>query len=229
MDHTWIHQREKGKCFLYWAVLGHNPHLVRHVETQTRVVFTEDEITEAMEGCAQTNNVMLLEWLLTKSDGHDETNTLNRLLLSAAESGSTETLLHLLKAGASVHTSDSMMQNIFHLVCKSHHENTLRALLNARAHKHCLDNVDVNGYTPLLVAAITGSEECFKLLVSISNMDAEDMGGNTVLHLASLRGPLDFHFRGVLWSSVHTVCKCYKEREVFKVSNTSNPEAQETS
>ncbi|XP_046564851.1 uncharacterized protein LOC124273611 [Haliotis rubra] len=74
VEHDWIHQREKGKCFLYWAVLGHNPQLVTHVETQTGEVFTDDEITEAMEGCAQTNKVTLLQWLLSKTDGQDWTN-----------------------------------------------------------------------------------------------------------------------------------------------------------
>ncbi|XP_046564844.1 uncharacterized protein LOC124273605 [Haliotis rubra] len=184
VDHAWIHQREKGKCFLYWAVLGHNPQLVTHVETQTGEVFTDDEITEAMEGCVQTNKVTLLQWLLSKTDGQDWTNKLNRLLLSAAENGSTETLLYLLNAGARPDTSDSRMQNIFHLVCKSQHEDTLRALLNTQANTDILNSVDVNGYTPLLVAAKTGSEECFKQLVSISNMDVQDMDGNSVLHLA---------------------------------------------
>ncbi|XP_067648850.1 ankyrin repeat domain-containing protein 17-like [Haliotis asinina] len=188
VDHAWIHQREKGKCFLYWAVLGHNPHLVTHVEIQTGEVLTDDEITEALECCAQTNKLTLLQWLLAKTDGQDLTSTLNSLLLSAAENGSTETLLYLLNAGASLHSSNSMMQNIFHLVCKSQHENTLLALINTQEHKHALNSVDVNGYTPLLVAAKTGSEKCFKQLVPISNMDAEDMNGNSVLHIACHRG-----------------------------------------
>ncbi|XP_048247528.1 uncharacterized protein LOC124148073 [Haliotis rufescens] len=181
---AWFHQREKGKYFLYWAVLGHNPYLVTNVENQTGEVFTQDEIREGLGGCAQVNNLTLLQWLLSRSDEHDRISRLNKLMLSAAENGSTETLLYLLNEGANPHTRDSMMQNIFHLVCKSRHENTLRALLNVSVDKHAIDSVDVDGHTPLMIAAVTGSEECFQLLTPFSNTGVQDTYGNSLINLA---------------------------------------------
>ncbi|XP_048242601.1 uncharacterized protein LOC124148037 [Haliotis rufescens] len=190
IDNAWFHQREKGKCFLYWAVLGHNPHLVTSVENQTGEVFTQDEIREGMEGCAQVNNLTLLQWLLSRSDEHDRINRLNRLMFAAAENGSTATLLYLLNEGANPHTCDSMMQNIFHLVCKSRHENTLRALLNVSVNKLVIDSVDVDGHTPLMIAAGTGSGDCFQQLMPFSNLDVLNTYGNGVIHLACKGGSI---------------------------------------
>ncbi|XP_071108799.1 uncharacterized protein [Haliotis cracherodii] len=190
IDNAWFHQREKGKCFLYWAVLGHNPHLVTNVENQTGEVFTQDEIREGLEGCAQVNNLTLLKWLLSRSDEHDRINRLNTLMFAAAQNGSTETLLYLLNEGANPHTCDSMMQNIFHLVGKSRQVNTLRSLLNVSVNKHAIDSVDVDGHTPLMIAARTGSEECFQQLMPFSNLDVLDAYGDGVIHLACKGGSI---------------------------------------
>ncbi|XP_048242612.1 ankyrin-3-like [Haliotis rufescens] len=222
---AWFHQREKGKCVLYWAVLGHNPYLVTNVENQTGEVFTQDEIREGMEGCAQTNNVTLLKWLLSRSDEHDRINRLNRLMFSAAENGSTETLLYLLKEGAKPHTCDSMMQNIFHLVCRSRHENTLQALLNVSVNKQVIDSIDINGHTPLMVAAMKGSEECFKLLTPFSNIGVQDMYGNSLIHLACHGGNIsivrhllpsfDINKAGVKGWTLIMVAAVTGQRDVF--------------
>ncbi|XP_048244343.1 serine/threonine-protein phosphatase 6 regulatory ankyrin repeat subunit C-like isoform X2 [Haliotis rufescens] len=182
--HLWFHKKEKGQCFLYWAVLGHNARLITGIEHTTGEEFTQGEISEAMEGCAQSNNVTALKWLFSRSEKHDHQLTLNRLLLVAAESGSSDILVYLLQEGADINTSDKNMQTIFHLVCKSGMEKTLKVLLTRKPGNNVINSVDVNGRTPVMVAAHTGSEGCFKLLQTTSNLNVKDKHGSGIIHLA---------------------------------------------
>ncbi|XP_046543664.1 uncharacterized protein LOC124253860 [Haliotis rubra] len=183
-DELWFHRREKGKCFLYWAVLGHNAHLVTDVEHTTGEVFSQEEISQGMEGCAQSNNVTVLKWLFTRCEKHDHQQTLKRLLLQAAENGSSDTLMYLLQEGADVNTRDKKLQNIFHLVCKTGMEKSLKILLNRKPGDNVINSVDVNGRTPVMVAALSASEGCFDLLWKISNLNMKDKYCNNVIHLA---------------------------------------------
>ncbi|XP_048244191.1 serine/threonine-protein phosphatase 6 regulatory ankyrin repeat subunit C-like isoform X2 [Haliotis rufescens] len=187
-EEPWFHKKEKGQCFLYWAVLGHNARLVTYIEHTTGEEFTQGEISEAMEGCAQSNNVTALKWLFSRSEKHDHQLTLNRLLLVAAESGSSDILVYLLQEGADINTSDKNMQTIFHLVSKSGMEKTLKVLLTRKPGNNVINSVDVNGRTPVMVAAHTGSEGCFKLLQTISNLNVKDKYSYEIIHLASFRG-----------------------------------------
>ncbi|XP_048247526.1 uncharacterized protein LOC124148028 [Haliotis rufescens] len=184
MEEPWLHRKEKGKYFLYWAALGHNAHLVTDIEHTTGEEFTQGEISEAMEGCAQSNNVTVLKWLFTRSEKHDHLLTLNRLLLVAAENGSSDTLVCLLQEGADIYTSDKNMQNVFHLVCKSGMEKSLKVLLNWKPGNNVINSIDVNGRTPVMVAAHTGSEGCFQLLSKVSQMDVIDKNRYEIIHLA---------------------------------------------
>ncbi|XP_046544933.1 uncharacterized protein LOC124255139 isoform X1 [Haliotis rubra] len=183
-DELWFHRREKGKCFLYWAVLGHNAHLVTDIEHTTGEEFSQEEISQAMEGCAQSNNVTVLKWLFTSSEKHDHQLTLNRLLLQAAENGSSDILVYLLQEGADVNTRDKKLQNIFHLVCKTGIEKSLKILLNRKPGDNVINSVDVNGRTPVMVAALSASEGCFELLRKISNLKVKDKYCNGIIHLA---------------------------------------------
>ncbi|XP_071102782.1 uncharacterized protein [Haliotis cracherodii] len=187
-EEPWFHKKEKGQCFLYWAVLGHNARLVTDIEHTTGEEFTQGEISEAMEGCVQSNNVTALKWLFSRSEKHDLQLTLNRLLLVAAESGSSDILVYLLQEGADINTRDKGMQNIFHLVSKSGMENTMKVLLTRKPGNNVINSVDVNGRTPVMVAAHTGSEGCFKLLQTTSNLNVKDKDGNSLLHLACQGG-----------------------------------------
>ncbi|XP_048244351.1 uncharacterized protein LOC125376575 [Haliotis rufescens] len=186
--HLWFHKKEKGQCFLYWAVLGHNARLITGIEHTTGEEFTQGEISEAMEGCAQSNNVTALKWLFSRSEKHDHQLTLNRLLLAAAESGSSDILVYLLQEGADINTSDKNMQTIFHLVCKSGIEKNLKVLLTRKPGNNVINSVDVNGRTPVMVAAHTGSEGCFKLLQTTSNLNVKDKHGSGIIHLACRGG-----------------------------------------
>ncbi|XP_048244341.1 serine/threonine-protein phosphatase 6 regulatory ankyrin repeat subunit B-like [Haliotis rufescens] len=185
--HLWFHKKEKGQCLLYWAVLGHNARLFTDIEHTTGEEFTQGEISEAMEGCAQSNKVTALKWLFSRSEKHDHQLTLNRLLLVAAESGSSDILVYLLQEGADINTRDKGMQNIFHLVCKSGMEKTLKVLLTRKPGENVINSVDVNGKTPVMVAAHTGSEGCFKLLQT-SNLNVKDKHGSGIIHLACRGG-----------------------------------------
>ncbi|XP_048244321.1 uncharacterized protein LOC125376312 isoform X2 [Haliotis rufescens] len=211
--HLWFHKKEKGQCFLYWAVLGHNARLITDIEHTTGEEFTQGEISEAMEGCAQSNNVTALKWLFSRSEKHDHQLTLNRLLLVAAESGSSDILVYLLQEGADINTRDKGMQNIFHLVCKSGLEKTLKVLLTRKPGNNVINSVDVNGRTPVMVAAHTGSEGCFKLLQTTSNLKVKDKHGSGIIHLACRGGntaivqhvlsPSNINSRGVHgWTAV---------------------------
>ncbi|XP_048244340.1 uncharacterized protein LOC124130838 isoform X8 [Haliotis rufescens] len=186
--HLWFHKKEKGQCFLYWAVLGHNARLITGIEHTTGEEFTQGEISEAMEGCAQSNNVTALKWLFSRSEKHDHQLTLNRLLLAAAESGSSDILVYLLQEGADINTSDRNMQTIFHLVCKSGMEKTLKVLLTRKPGNNVINSVDVNGRTPVMVAAHKGSDGCFKLLQTTSNLNVKDKHGSGIIHLACRGG-----------------------------------------
>ncbi|XP_048244328.1 uncharacterized protein LOC125376359 isoform X3 [Haliotis rufescens] len=187
-EEPWFHKKEKGQCFLYWAVLGHNARLVTGIEHTTGEEFTQGEISEAMEGCAQSNNVTALKWLFSRSEKHDHQLTLNRLLLAAAESGSSDILVYLLQEGADINTRDKGKQNIFHLVCKSGMEKPLKVLLTRKPGNNVINSVDVNGRTPVMVAAHTGSEGCFKLLQTTSNLNVKDKNGSGIIHLACRGG-----------------------------------------
>ncbi|XP_071102744.1 uncharacterized protein [Haliotis cracherodii] len=182
--HLWFHKKEKGQCFLYWAVLGHNARLITDIEHTAGEEFTQGEISEAMEGCARSNNVTALKWLFSRSEKHDHQLTMNRLLLVAAESGSSDILVYLLQEGADINTRDKGMQNIFHLVCKSGMEKTLKVLLTRKPGNNVINSVDVNGRTPVMVASHTGSEGCFKLLQTTSNLNVKDKHGSGIIHLA---------------------------------------------
>ncbi|XP_048244207.1 serine/threonine-protein phosphatase 6 regulatory ankyrin repeat subunit B-like isoform X2 [Haliotis rufescens] len=187
-EEPWFHKKEKGLCFLYWAVLGHNARLVTDMEHTTGEEFTQGEISEAMEGCAQSNNVTALKWLFSRSEKHDHQLTLNRLLLVAAVNGNSDILVYLLQEGADINTSDKNMQNIFHLVSKSGIEKTLKVLLTRKPGNNVINSVDVNGRTPVMVAAHTGSEGCFKLLQTISNLNLKDKYSFEIIHLACIGG-----------------------------------------
>ncbi|XP_048244354.1 serine/threonine-protein phosphatase 6 regulatory ankyrin repeat subunit B-like isoform X2 [Haliotis rufescens] len=211
--HLWFHKKEKGQCLLYWAVLGHNARLFTDIEHTTGEEFTQGEISEAMEGCAQSNKVTALKWLFSRSEKHDHQLTLNRLLLVAAESGSSDILVYLLREGADINTRDKGMQNIFHLVCKSGMEKTLVVLLTRKPGKNVINSVDVNGRTPVMVAAALGSEGCFKLLQTTSNLKVKDKHGSGIIHLACRGGntaivqhvlsPSNINSRGVHgWTAV---------------------------
>ncbi|XP_067649688.1 serine/threonine-protein phosphatase 6 regulatory ankyrin repeat subunit A-like isoform X2 [Haliotis asinina] len=183
-DRLWFHRREKGKCFLYWAVLGHNAHLVTDIEHLTGEEFSQEEISQAMEGCTQSNSVTVLKWLFTRCENHYHQMTLNRLLLQAAENGSSDILVYLLQEGAEVHTTDKVLQNIFHLVCKTGMEKSLKILLLRKPGDSVINSADVNGRTPVMVAAQAASQGCFELLRKISNLNVKDKYFNTVFHLA---------------------------------------------
>ncbi|XP_048241523.1 serine/threonine-protein phosphatase 6 regulatory ankyrin repeat subunit B-like [Haliotis rufescens] len=187
-EKPWFHKKEKGQCFLYWAVLGHNARLITDIEHTTGEEFTEEEISEAMEGCAQSNNVTALKWLFSRSEKHDHQLTLNRLLLVAAVNGNSDILGYLLQEGADINTRDKGMQTIFHLVCKSGMEKTLKVLLTRKPGNNSINSVDVNGRTPVMVAAHTGSEGCFKLLQTISNLNLKDKNSYGIIHLACIGG-----------------------------------------
>ncbi|XP_067665613.1 serine/threonine-protein phosphatase 6 regulatory ankyrin repeat subunit B-like [Haliotis asinina] len=184
----WCHRREKGKCFLYWAVLGHNARLVTDIEHTTGEEFSQEEICQAMKGCAQNNNVIVLKWLFTRCEKHDHQVTLNRLLLQAAENGSSDILVYLLQEGADVDTRDKDLQNIFHLVCKTGMEKSLKILLRRKPGDSVINSVDANGRTPVMVAAQAASEGCFELLRKISNLNMTDRYCNGIIHLACQGG-----------------------------------------
>ncbi|XP_048244348.1 serine/threonine-protein phosphatase 6 regulatory ankyrin repeat subunit B-like [Haliotis rufescens] len=80
------------------------------------------------------------------------------------------------------------MQNIFHLVCKSGMEKTLKVLLTRKPGNNVINSVDVNGRTPVMVAAHTGTEGCFKLLQTTSNLNVKDIHGIGIIHLACRGG-----------------------------------------
>ncbi|XP_046359772.2 serine/threonine-protein phosphatase 6 regulatory ankyrin repeat subunit B-like [Haliotis rufescens] len=197
MDERWFHKRENGKCFLFWAVLGHNAKLVQNVEQQTGGKFTQTEITEAMVGCVLKNNLTALKWLFPGSNNPGILSQINKLLLLAAENWSSETLVHLLEKGADVFTTDGNLQNIIHLICKTGQEKTLKILIktmsrlfNDQVMNKVMNSVDAKARTPLMVAALNGSEGCFQLLKSLSNSNKQnkDIHGNEILHLACRGG-----------------------------------------
>ncbi|XP_048238818.1 uncharacterized protein LOC124122865 isoform X1 [Haliotis rufescens] len=183
-EEPWFHKKEKGQCFLYWAVLGHNACLVTDIEHTTGEELTQGEISEALEVCAQSNNVTALKWLFSRSEKNDHQLTLNRLSLVAAGNGSSDTLVYLLQEGADINTSDKDMQNSLHLVCKSGMEKTLKVLLNRKPGNNVINSIDVNGRTPVMVAALTGSEGCFQLLLTLSNLNVKDKHSYGIIHLA---------------------------------------------
>ncbi|XP_046360028.2 uncharacterized protein LOC124137670 isoform X2 [Haliotis rufescens] len=186
--HPWFHKKEKGQCFLYWAVLGHNACLVTDIEHTTGEELTQGEISEALEVCAQSNNVTAFEWLFSRSEKHNHQLTLNRLSLVAAANGSSDTLVYLLQEGADINTRDKDMQNSLHLVCKSGMEKTLKVLLNRKPGNNVINSIDVNGRTPVMVAAQTGSEGCFQLLLTLSNLNVKDKHSYGIIHLACIGG-----------------------------------------
>ncbi|XP_048248984.1 serine/threonine-protein phosphatase 6 regulatory ankyrin repeat subunit B-like [Haliotis rufescens] len=193
MDEYWVHKREKEHCFLFWAVLGHNNNFVFEIENITREEFTQTEISEAMLGCVFKNNLTALKWLFSRSESPDI--GINSLLLSAAANGSSEILVYLIENGANVLSTDADKKTIIHLACMAGHEKTL-AVLKEHDIKHfndelkdkVMNSTDNEGWTPLMVAALTGSNDCYQVLQSISNKKTKDYNGDDIVHLACKGG-----------------------------------------
>ncbi|XP_048255952.1 uncharacterized protein LOC124149448 [Haliotis rufescens] len=195
MDECWFHKRDKGNCFLYWAVLGHSAKFVLEIEHETGGEFTQTEISEAMEGCVVINNLTVLKWLFPRSNNPNIDLTMNLWMLQAAEHGSSETLVYLIENGADVFTIDAEKRNIIHIACTKGHKKTLKVLKEHNSEyfkdevkKVLLNSTNDTGMTPLMVAALTGSYECYQLLQSISNKNTKDKNGNDIMDLACQGG-----------------------------------------
>ncbi|XP_048248982.1 serine/threonine-protein phosphatase 6 regulatory ankyrin repeat subunit B-like isoform X2 [Haliotis rufescens] len=193
MDECWVHKREKEKCFLFWAVLGHNNNFVFELENLTREEFTQTEISEAMLGCVFKNNLTALKWLFSRSESPGI--GINSLLLLAAANGSSEILVYLIENGANVLSTDADKKTIIHLACMAGHANTLTVLkehdiklFNDELKDKVMNSTDNEGRTPLMVAALTGSNDCYEVLQSISNKKTKDYNGDDIVHLACKGG-----------------------------------------
>ncbi|XP_071084544.1 ankyrin repeat and KH domain-containing protein 1-like [Haliotis cracherodii] len=193
MDECWVHKRENENCFLFWAVLGHNNNFVFKIENITREEFTQTEISEAMFGCVFKNNLTALKWLFSRSESPDI--GINSLLLLAALTGSSEILVYLIENGANVLSTDADKKTIIHLACMAGHEKTLTVLkehdiklFTDELKDKVMNSTDNEGRTPLMVAALTGSNVCYRVLQSISNKKTKDYNGDDIVHLACKGG-----------------------------------------
>ncbi|XP_048248970.1 serine/threonine-protein phosphatase 6 regulatory ankyrin repeat subunit B-like isoform X2 [Haliotis rufescens] len=193
MDKCWVHKREKENCFLFWAVLGHNNNFVFEIENLTREEFTQTEISEAMLGCVFKNNLTALEWLFSRSESPDI--GIDSLLLLAAATGSSEILVYLIENGANVLSTNADKKTIIHLACMAGHAKTLTVLkehdiklFNDELKDEVMNSTDNEGRTPLMVAALTGSNDCYQVLQSISNKKTKDNNRDDIVHLACKGG-----------------------------------------
>ncbi|XP_046339514.1 uncharacterized protein LOC124120681 [Haliotis rufescens] len=194
MDDCWFHKEDKGKCFLSWAVLGHSPRFVQEIEYRTGGEFTQTEISDSMEYCVINNNLTVLKWLLNRSENPD-IDVMNRWLLLAARHRSSETLVYLIENGADVFTTDADKRNIIHLACMTEQEKTLKVLkehsiklFDDEKKKVVINSIDGEGRTPLMIAAIRGSHECYQLLQSISDKKTKDKNEDDIIHMACYGG-----------------------------------------
>ncbi|XP_048257612.1 ankyrin-2-like isoform X2 [Haliotis rufescens] len=190
MDDCWFHKRDEGTCFLSWAVLGHSQKFVREIEKRTGGEFTQTEISDAMEDCVINNNLTVLKWLLSRSKNPD-IDLMSRWLLLAAPHGSSETLVYLIENGADVFTTDADKRNIIHLACMTGQKKTLKVLTehNIKLFDHEKKKVVINSFngeemTPLMIAALIGSHECYQLLQSMSNKKTKYKNEDDLIHLA---------------------------------------------
>ncbi|XP_048257878.1 uncharacterized protein LOC124126822 isoform X2 [Haliotis rufescens] len=193
MDKCWVHKREKEHCFLFWAVLGHNNNFVFEIENITREELTQAEISEAMLGCVLKNNLTALKWLFSRSESPDI--GINSLLWLAAATGSSEVLVYLIENGANVSSTDADKRTIIHLACMAGHAKTLTVLkehdikhFNDELKDKVMNSTDNEGRTPLMVAALTGSNDCYQVLQSISNKKTKDYNGDDIVQLACMGG-----------------------------------------
>ncbi|XP_071084549.1 serine/threonine-protein phosphatase 6 regulatory ankyrin repeat subunit B-like [Haliotis cracherodii] len=193
MDECWVHKTEKEHCFLFWAVLGHNNNFVFKIENITGEEFTQTEISEAMFGCVFKNNLTALKWLFSRSESPDI--GINSLLLLAAATGSSEILVYLIENGANVLSTDAAKETIIHLACMAGHAKTLTVLkehdiklFNDELKDKVMNSTDNEGRTPLMVAALTGYNDCYQVLQSISNKKTKDYNGDDIVHLACKGG-----------------------------------------
>ncbi|XP_071082120.1 uncharacterized protein [Haliotis cracherodii] len=191
MDDCWFHKRDEGTCFLSWAVLGQSPRFLLEIENRTGGEFTQTEISEAMEGCVINNNLTVLKWLLSRSKNPDYDLIKNRWLLQAAVNGSSETLVYLIENGADVFTTDAHKRNIIHLACMTGQKKTLKVLtehniklFDDEKKKVVINSIDGEGRTPLMIAALAGSHECYQLLQPMSNKNTKDKNEDDLIHLA---------------------------------------------
>ncbi|XP_048248341.1 serine/threonine-protein phosphatase 6 regulatory ankyrin repeat subunit B-like isoform X2 [Haliotis rufescens] len=191
MAKSWFHKSDKGRCFLFWAVLGHNEKFVLEIENITGGEFTLTEISEGTIGCVRNNNLAVLKWLFSRTELPHIDFAKNTLLWLAAQSGSSETLVYLIENGANVLVADEDMINIIHLACRFGHKKTLTVLkehtskvFTDEVKQGLMNSTDDEGMTPLMVAAGMGSYDCYQVLQSISNKKTKDKYGNLLIHLA---------------------------------------------
>ncbi|XP_048248343.1 ankyrin-3-like [Haliotis rufescens] len=195
MAKSWFHKSDKGRCFLFWAVLGHNEKFVLEIENITGGEFTQTEIREGTIGCVMKNNLAVLKWLFSRTEHPCTDFAMNLLLLLAGLCGSSETLVYLIENGANVFTVNENKRNIIHIGCMFGHKKTL-TVLKEHTSKVFTDDVkqgvmnstDDEGRTPLMIAAGMGSYECYQVLQSISNKKTKDKYGNDLFHMACQGG-----------------------------------------
>ncbi|XP_071105463.1 serine/threonine-protein phosphatase 6 regulatory ankyrin repeat subunit B-like [Haliotis cracherodii] len=195
MAKSWFHKSDMGRCFLFWAVLGHNEKFVLEIENITGGEFTQTEIIEGTIGCVMKNNLAVLKWLFSRTEHPHIDFVMDNLLWLAAERGSSETLVYLIENGANVFAADEDKRNIIHLACMYGHKKTLTVLkehtskvFTAEVKQVIMNSTDDEGRIPLMVAAGMGSYECYQVLQSISNKKTKDKYGNDLFHLSCVGG-----------------------------------------
>ncbi|XP_071105462.1 serine/threonine-protein phosphatase 6 regulatory ankyrin repeat subunit B-like [Haliotis cracherodii] len=211
MTKSWFHKSDKGLCFLFWAVLGHNEKFVLEIENITGGIFTQTEIYEGTIGCVMKNNLAVLKWLFSRSKHPHTAFAMNVLLWLAGLCGSSETLVYLIENGANVFVADGDKRNIIHIACMFGHKKTLTVLkehtskvFTAEVKQVIMNSTDDEGRTPLMVAAGMGSYECYQVLLSISNKKTKDKYGNLLIHLACQGGNKAIVQRLVSTSNINT-------------------------
>ncbi|XP_046543661.1 ankyrin repeat domain-containing protein 50-like [Haliotis rubra] len=96
----------------------------------------------------------------------------------------------LVRMGANMSRVDDDGNNVLHFACRGGHLDLVKYLVSQ-------NSVGINcrskdGKTPLMEAALRGKRDVFDFLVSMgANVSHVDVNGNNILHLVSLRGPVE--------------------------------------
>lgn len=125
--------------------------------------------------------------LLNQPDGTGRTP-----LTTAIEAGKYECVEQLIQSGVDVCASDTLGTSPLGLAAFKGDTDILRLLLDDPRTRSVLDKPDGNGRTPLMMAAIGGSQPCVELLIqSGADLGVIDAAGASALSLAASGGNIE--------------------------------------
>ncbi|XP_071098059.1 uncharacterized protein [Haliotis cracherodii] len=189
-----LHAKEEEKHLLYWAVHAHSLYLVERI-IEVGYQFSDEEIIEAFEACASCGNESVLLFLSSNYRRLMHQNVLNKALVIATEHNYKGVVSALLELGADVFKSTNNVEdNIFRIAMSKGYRLLGREVFGFLTKGLRITELPGDfdfqraADAALRQACTAGDKRLVKFFLPVSDINARDSIGRTLIMDASLKG-----------------------------------------